>query len=118
MGNCCGDCGSCAGCGRELELTEKEIDFLNTLAQIPFLPVARKLGEDRPVYLEEGDGEEMSLLLQCLEKKGLISLDYDRPLKGFDMSAYGAYPVHGSMALTERGQRALELMEYQGVRRD
>lgn len=118
MGNCCGDCGSCAGCGRELELTEKEIDFLNTLAQIPFLPVARKLGEDRPVYLEEGDGEEMSLLLQCLEKKGLISLDYDRPLKGFDMSAYGDYPVHGSMALTERGQRALELMEYQGVRRD
>lgn len=118
MGNCCGDCGSCAGCGRELELTEKEIDFLNTLAQIPFLPVARKLGEGRPVYLEEGDGEEMSLLLQCLEKKGLISLDYDRPLKGFDMSAYGAYPVHGSMALTERGQRALELMEYQGVQRD
>lgn len=116
MGNCCGDCGSCAGCGRALELTEKEIAFLHTLAQIPFLPVARKADEDKPVYLEEG--EDMSLLLQCLHKKGLISLDYDRPLKGFDMSAYEAYPVHGSMALTSRGQQVLDLMEYQGIRRD
>lgn len=118
MGNCCGKCESCSGCGRELELTEKEIAFLNTLAQIPFLPVARKMGEIRPVYLEEGNPEEMSLLLQALEKKGLISLDYDRPLKGFDMSAYAAYPVQGSMALTERGQQVLILMEYQGVRRE
>ncbi len=118
MGNCCGDCGSCTGCGRELELTEKEIDFLNTFAQIPFLPVARKLGEDKPICLEAGDVEEMSLLLQCLEKKGLISLDYDCPLKGFDMGAYAAYPVQGSMALTERGQQVLGLMEYQGIRRD
>lgn len=118
MGNCCGNCKNCSGCGRELELTEKEIAFLNTLAQIPFLPVARKMGEIRPVYLEEGNPEEMSLLLQVLEKKGLISLDYDRPLKGFDMSAYAAYPVQGSMALTERGQQVLILMEYQGVRRE
>lgn len=120
MGNCCGNCGncgSCAGCGRALELTEKEIDFLNTLAQIPFLPVARRADEDRPVYLEEGDAEEMSLLLQCLEKKGLISLDYYRPLKGFEMGAYAAYPVQGSMALTERGQQVLALMEYQGISR-
>ncbi len=118
MGNCSGNCASCSGCGRELELTEKEIAFLNTLAQIPFLPVARKMGEDRPVYLEEGELEEMSLLLQCLEKKGLISLDYDCPLKGFDMGAYADYPIHGSMALTERGQQVLALIEYQGIRRD
>lgn len=117
MGNCCGDCGSCAGCGRALELTEKEIAFLHTLAQIPFLPVARKADADRPVYLEDGNAEEMSLLLQCLEKKGLISLDFDRPLKGFDMSAYKDYPVHGSMALTERGQQVLFLLEYQGISR-
>jgi len=115
MDSCSGNCGSCSGCARELVLTEKEIDFLNILAQVAFLPVARKMGDLTPVYLEEGDPEEMSLLLQCLEKKGLISLDFDKPLRGFDESAYAAYPIRGSMALTERGQKVLELMEYQGL---
>lgn len=115
MGNCSGNCSSCSGCARELVLTQMEIDFLNTLAQYAFLPVARNMGDLNPVYLEEGDPEEMSLLLQCLEKKGLISLDFDKPLHGFDESAYAAYPIRGSMALTERGQKVLELMEYQGL---
>ena len=111
---CNGNCGSCSGWARELVLTEKEIDFLNILGQYAFLPVARTMGDLTPVYLEEGDREEMSLLLQCLEKKGLISLDYDKPLAGFDETAYAAYPIRGSMALTERGQKVLELLEYQG----
>lgn len=115
MGNCLGDCGSCAGCARELVLTGKEIDFLKKLGQIPFLPVARNMGDLTPVYLEDGDQEEMSLILQCLEKKGLISLDFDKPLRGFDQSAYASYPIRGSMALTERGQKVLEMMEYQGI---
>ena len=115
MPHCNGNCAACSGCARELELTSREIDFLDNLAQYAFLPVARTMGDLTPVYLEEGDREEMSLLLQCLEKKGLISLDYDKPLKGFDMSAYRNYPIHGSMALTERGQKVLELMEYQGI---
>jgi len=114
MGNCSGNCASCGGCARELVLTQKEIDFLNILGQYAFLPVARTMGDLTPVYLEDGDGEEMSLLLQCLEKKGLISLDYDKPLSGFDMAAYAAYPIRGSMALTERGQKVLELLELQG----
>ena len=112
---CNGNCGSCSGCARELVLTGKEIDFLNILGQYAFLPVARTMGDLTPVYLEDGDREEMSLLLQCLEKKGLISLDYDKPLAGFDEVAYAAYPIRGSMALTERGQKVLELMEYQGI---
>ena len=112
---CNGNCASCSGCARELVLTQKEIEFLNTLGQIPFLPVARKMGDLTPVYLEEGDQEEMSLLLQCLEKKGLISLDFDKPLRGFDETAYAAYPIRGSIALTERGQKTLELMEYQDI---
>ena len=112
---CNGNCSSCSGCARELVLTQKEIDFLNILAQYAFLPVARSMGDLTPVYLEEGDREEMSLLLQCLEKKGLISLDYDQPLGGFDETAYAAYPIRGSMALTVRGQKVLELMEYQGI---
>ncbi len=113
--SCNGNCTTCSGCARELVLTVKEIDFLNTLGQYAFLPVARAMGDLTPVYLEEGDREEMSLLLQCLEKKGLISLDYDKPLRQFDESAYSAYPIRGSMALTERGQKVLELMEYQGI---
>ena len=112
---CNGNCGSCSGCARELVLTEKEIEFLNLLGQYAFLPVARTMGDLTPIYLEEGDREEMSLLLRCLEKKGLISLDYDKPLGNFDERAYAAYPIRGSMALTERGQKVLELMEYQGI---
>lgn len=115
MGNCSGNCGACSGCARELVLTQKEIDFLNLLGQYAFLPVARRMGDLTPVYLEDGDPEERSLLLQLLEKKGLISLDYDKPLGGFDEAAYAAYPIRGSMALTERGQKVLELMEYQGI---
>ena len=115
MGNCGGNCGSCSGCARELVISEKELEFLRTLGQIPFLPVARKMGDLDPVYLESGDPEEMSLILQCLDKKGLISLDFDKPLKGFDEAAYAAYPIRGSMALTERGYKVLELLEYQGI---
>lgn len=115
MANCSGNCSNCSGCARELVLTQKEIVFLQQLGQIPFLPVARKMGDLTPVYLEEGDREEMSLVLQCLEKKGLVSLDFDKPLSGFDDSAYAAYPIRGSMALTERGQKVLEMIEYQGI---
>jgi hypothetical protein len=98
-------------------LSQPEIDFLWELAGIPFLPVARRMGDLTPVYLEnpELSPEEGSLILQCLEKKGLISLDYDKPLKDFDDSAYAAYPIRGSMALTERGHRVIELMELQGI---
>ena len=123
MGNCgnckgnCGGCSGCTGCGGAMELTEGEIAMVRTLGQIPFLPVARKMGEDIPVYLEDSDRspEEYSLILQCLEKRGLISIDYSAPLKGFDDSAYAAYPIRGSFALTERGQRVLELLEWQGL---
>ena len=113
----CGhDCGGCGGCGGgALELTEQEVELLGRFAQLPFLPVARKRDDDIPVYLEEGAPEDVSVLLQCLEKKGLISLDFDKPLSGFDDGAYAAYPVRGSMALTQRGQQVLQLVEYQGV---
>lgn len=115
-GNCSGctsSCSGCSGCARDLVLTEKEVAFLQYLGQVAFLPVARKMGEETPIYLEEGDREENSLLLLILEKKGLISLDYDKPLKNFDMSAYSAYPVQGSIALTERGQKVLEILDLQ-----
>ena len=120
-GNCsgsCGGCSGCTGCGGAMELSRGEIDMLLTLGQIPFLPVARKMGDDIPVYLEDDcySPEDYSLILQCLEKRGLISIDYAQPLKGFDDKAYAAYPIRGSMALTERGHTVLDLMERQGVR--
>ena len=116
-GKCSGNCASCSGCARELVLTQPELDFLWELARVAFLPVARKMGELEPVYLEDPAHAqaEWSLILQCLEKKGLISLDYDKPLKGFDDSAYAAYPIRGSMALTERGHQVIELLERQGI---
>ena len=117
MSNCGSCCGHCGGCGGAMELTAGEIRMLLKLGQIPFLPVARKMSDDIPVYLE--DTEETianySLILQCLEKRGLISIDYDLPLSGFDASAYTAYPIRGSFALTQRGQQVVELLEYQGL---
>ena len=115
--SCSGNCGSCGGCARELPLNQGELQLLDTLSEIPFLPVARKMGDLPPVYLEDEKFtvEEYSLILQCLEKKGLISLDYDKPLKNYDESAYAAYPIRGSMALTERGQLVVEMIQTQGL---
>ena len=116
---CGGSCGTCGGCGggNALELSEGEIWMLKSLSQIPFLPVARRMDDDVPIYLEDDryTQEEYTLILQCLEKRGLIDIDYWAPLKGFDMSAYGGYPIRGSFALTARGQVAAELLEYLGV---
>ena len=113
----CGKCGGCCGGCGAMELTEGEIEMLRLLAQYPFLPVARRADSETPVYLEEQDRppEEYSLILQCLEKRGLISIDYDQPLKNFPGDAYAAYPVRGSFALTARGQQAVDFLEYQGA---
>ena len=110
MGQCGGNCAACSGCARELVLSEGEIAILRELAQYAFLPIARTPADAAPIDPENPQRE--SLLLQILEKKGLISLDYDKPLAGCD---YGSYPIRGSMALTQRGQTVLELMEYQGI---
>lgn len=107
---------SCGGCGG-LELTAGELEMLAALGQIPFLPVARRADGEEPVYLEDTaySREEYAAILMSLQRKGLISLDFDRKLAGFDDAAYAAYPVRGSMALTARGQAVLEQIELQGV---
>lgn len=120
MGKCdsCGSCGTCGGCsGGPMELNPGELTVLRTLSQIPFLPVARKMDDPTPVCLEETelDAEESGLVLMCLEKKGLISVDFDKPLKSFDYARYTGFPLRGSMALTARGQQVVELMEIQGI---
>ena len=119
MSSCgnCGSCGGCSGCDRSLTITEPELELLSTLAQIPFLPIGRRMDDPAPVYLEEDvhSPEEYTLILQCLETKGLITLDFDKPLKNGDYSRYAHLPIHGSMALTARGQQVLEVLDRQGA---
>jgi hypothetical protein len=93
------------------------MDILMELGQFAFLPIARRADDMVPVYLEEDryGQAEYSLILQVLEQKGLVSLDYDRPLPGADLAAYAGYPVKGSMALTARGQTVVEMLEIEGI---
>ncbi len=91
--------------------------MLTRFAEVPFLPVARRKDSRSPIFLEDADktAEEYGVILYSLNRKGLISLDYNVPLSNFDYSSYTAYPIHGSMALTARGQAAVDLIEIQGV---
>ena len=115
-GSCsaCGACGSCGGCARALLLTEPELRVLEQLGMFAFLPVARREDSIEPQCLEEGLPETSGLALIHLEHKGLVRLDYDRPLGNFDYSAYGAFPVHGSAALTQKGQQVVDTLQVQG----
>ena len=112
-GGCCESCGGCKG---DLLLSEGEIALLKALGQYSLLPVARKADDMTPVYREETDysESEYSIFITLLEKKQLIYLDYT-PLSGANMGQYADFPVHGSMALTRRGQQVLELLEIQGI---
>ena len=111
----CGNCKGCGGCARALTLTQPELALLQQFAQTPFLPVARRQDSEEPVYLEDADPAQSALVIACLEKKGLIDIDYHLPLSGFDYSAYAGYALKGSMALTSRGQEVLDTVEMQGV---
>lgn len=114
---CSHNCGSCGGCAKVLELTESEIEMLQALGQFAFLPIARRADDMVPVYLEDEkySKEEYSLILQVLEQKNLVSLDYDKPLSADYGDAYVGYPVKGSVALTARGQKVVEMLEISGI---
>ena len=114
----CEKCGGCGGgCRRELVLTPPEAALLLRLGEVAFLPVARRYDGETPVCLEEADytPAEYSEALSWLQLKGLVSLDYDLPLRNFDYAAYGEYPLRGSAALTAAGQEAVEVLELQGA---
>lgn len=121
---CGGDCGGCtqsSDCQYHggLMMTVPELDFLKQMAVLPFLPVARKLGEETPFYYDPQEPDrDFGNLLLCLEKKGLITLDYDKPIAGIADPHYADYPLFGSMALTLRGQRVLELLDIQGIQEE
>ena len=111
---CSAGCGQCSGCGagQEMYLTQAECALLRQLAQIPFLPLARRADGETPVALGI---EAPSEAILGLWRKGLVSLDYDLPLQNFDYSPYSGYQAHGSMALSARGQGVVELLEVQGI---
>lgn len=104
--SCNGACGKCRG---ELVLTPKEAEILLLLAQAPFLPIARRPDWDLPAFREvEGDG---GAALVLLERKGLVRLDEDIPILNCDYAAYPECSIRGSVALTARGQQAVDLLE-------
>ena len=113
--HCSGDCTHCAGCGAAYVLNEGELAVLRLLGQMAFLPVARRADDLTPIYCGEGvySREEYSIILQCLEKKNLITIDFDQPLKGFD--GYENYPLKGSAGLTLQGQQVLAVLDVQGT---
>lgn len=133
------------------ELTDSQADILLAIQQRGFLPVARfAYGSSKneeafavalsPVYIADPkDSMEKvkanGALFASLEDRGLITLDYDLPLKGYAYEEYHqselyAYFVDtvresvekhnsvmdtpilelGSMALTEEGMQALTAM--------
>lgn len=117
-GSCggCTGCGSCGGCGGgELLITREELQLLEQLRIYAFLPVARRADTMEPHCLEEGMPENCTLALQLLERKNLVSIDYDAPMVNFDYSAYRSLPVHGCVSLTKRGQEVLEVLDVQGI---
>lgn len=134
--------------GREA-LTKNQLDFLHQLSHCGALPVARFLvGSSReedflsvalaPVFLRSPEDDmarvkEAGAFLAKLEELGMLTLDYDIPLKGYDYPEYkesalyayfeetvrqgaaehpgflGDTPILelGSMALTAQGEAAL-----------
>ena len=112
--NCSGGCG---GCAKVLELTKGEMDLLQELAIYAFLPVARRADDMTPFYPEgkEYTSEEYSAILMHLERKGLICIDYGAPIGTYPAELYCAWPVHGSMALTQRGQEVVETLNITGI---
>ena len=118
-GNCAG-CpgGGCAGCGGgALTLHPAEIDILRELAVCPFLPVGLNSRTGEPVCREFPGLDEalVPLAVQALEKRGLIRIDYDIPLSGFDYAGYDGCFRRGGLALTARGQAVIESLAVQGI---
>lgn len=103
---------SCQGCGREIYLTGKAIELLELLGEYAFLPLGEEDG--KPFFISES-GERYESSVKALRLFGLITLDYDMPISGFDYSAYSGAERLGSMALTRAGQDALEALNVQGA---
>lgn len=161
-GGCCGGHNHADGCGcggssseGSIKITQGEFYMLMILAETPFLPLARFVMNSTksdelqsialaPVFLQEIDDtmEHVRVsgeILLALEGKGLVTLDYDQPLKGYTYSEYTNSEIYksfkdtvaegaqrgdflfdtadielGSFALTMLGQYAVEYLQSIG----
>ncbi|QIB69671.1 hypothetical protein Ami103574_10205 [Aminipila butyrica] len=150
---------SCGGCHgghhqTEIQVSDEEIEFLKELAQTPYLPLARFVLKSSksshlesvalaPVYLHDIDDsmetvKSMAAVLEALESKGLITLDYEEPLENGNYEDYSGSSLYayfketvaqaqgnddflfdipnlefGSIALTYLGQAAVESLDEQ-----
>lgn len=102
---------SCGGCG-DIYLTGPALELLALLGSLAFLPLGERDG--KPLYIADG-GEELSNAVLALSLNGLVTLDYASPIDGFDYSGYTGCTRFGSMALTKRGQDALESVDILGI---
>ena len=104
--SCTHSCGGCCcrqtPCAAALSAPERAL--LQEFAQMPFLPLARFMLASShghhalsvalaPVYLHQPDEpldaiKRTGALLLTLQDKGLIRLDYDIPLQGYDDQTY------------------------------
>lgn len=89
-------------CSANIELTQKEKKFVETLAQYIYLPVTRFMLENQekeskvmlsPIFIENKsqtfeETEVLAKILYSLETQGVISLDYHEKLQGANYSEY------------------------------
>lgn len=101
----------CGGYG-DIILTAKAIELLELLGERAFLPLGERNG--KPLFISDS-GEEYVSSPAALHMSGLATLDYDIPMEGFDYAGYSGCSRLGSMALTARGQAALEALSVQGA---
>ena len=104
QGHGCGGGCCCASQRAEVPLSNEEKDFLNQLAQTPYLPLARFVLKSSksshfesvalaPVHLrDKADSMEtvksLGAILKSLEEKGHLTLDYEEPLENANYSEY------------------------------
>ena len=97
-----------------LELTDGEAYILLRLSEIPFLPVGKNKETTLPVsYFCDMESGKMTDSILGLKVKRLITVDYNKPISGYDYSEYKECSLKGSMAFTETGQKALDIIEKQ-----
>lgn len=151
----CGQNSACSGgCCQDsvIYITEEEHAFLMKLAQLPFLPLTRFVmrsttNDDAtavalaPVYMTDktasmDEVKKTGEILQSLEDKFMITLDYDMPLQNGDYAVYEESALYrffcstvqeggkqagflfdqpilerGSIALTTLGQDAVDSLQ-------
>ena len=116
---CCSGCGACGGgcggCGLDSALSSGEKRLLDGFAVLPFQPLLRHRESGELLLPGAGLSERVAgAILSGLARRGLVDLQEELPLGGYDYSPYGEEWLRGSAALTARGQELLDDREFGG----